>query len=108
MKIKSELQKTTTNLIGGGWYPEDKDELREEYNLTDQEVENIITEMKKIIVKNSKGNWIDYAAAAGYMDDDIREDLHAELAPCSNQEFYDAYAKAHLNKFGQEYDCENW
>lgn len=28
---------------------------------------------------------------ASYMRDDIREDLHAELAPCTNEEFIKAY-----------------
>lgn len=26
-----------------------------------------------------------------YMDDDIREQIHAEIAPCSEQDFLDAY-----------------
>ena len=29
-----------------------------------------------------------------YMDDEIREAIHARLAPCSAQEFWDAYAEA--------------
>lgn len=28
---------------------------------------------------------------AGYMDDEIRDAIHAQLAPCSNEEFLDAY-----------------
>lgn len=28
---------------------------------------------------------------ASYMDDDIREALHAELAPCTNTEFLEEY-----------------
>lgn len=28
---------------------------------------------------------------AGYMDDDIREELHSELAPCEPEEFIAAY-----------------
>lgn len=30
---------------------------------------------------------------ASYMDDKIREDLHAELAPCEPEEFLRAYLK---------------
>lgn len=30
---------------------------------------------------------------ATYMDDDIREDLHFELAPCTPEEFLKAYVK---------------
>ena len=28
---------------------------------------------------------------AGYMDDEIREAIHAQISPCSNDEFLDAY-----------------
>ncbi len=31
---------------------------------------------------------------AGYMDDDIRENLHVELAPCTHEVFLEAYVKA--------------
>lgn len=30
---------------------------------------------------------------ASYMDDDIREDLHTELAPCEPEEFLEAYVE---------------
>ena len=30
-------------------------------------------------------------AIAGYMDDDKREQVHAELAPCTNEEFLKRY-----------------
>lgn len=55
-------------------------------------------------VKNSYGTVIDYEAAEAMMDDDIREALHCELAPCPDQEFFDAYAKAHAEKFGEEWE----
>jgi hypothetical protein len=44
---------------------------------------------------------IDFNAAVALMDDDIRERLHGEMAPCSDQEFIDAYAKAHQDAFGE-------
>lgn len=31
------------------------------------------------------------AAIASYMDDDIREQVHVELAPCTNDEFIKRY-----------------
>lgn len=34
-----------------------------------------------------------WEAIASYMDDDIREALHAELAPCTSTEFLDRYLK---------------
>lgn len=47
--------------------------------------------MRKVVV-NQYGNEIDYDAAVQCMEDDLREELHRELAPCTDQEFFDAYA----------------
>lgn len=47
------------------------------------------------------GNIVSMAAAVELMDDDIREELAAELSPCTYQEFADAYSAAHLAKFGE-------
>ena len=55
-------------------------------------------------VINQYGKSLDVEAAINLMDDDLREQLHMELAPCTNQEFFDAYAKAHLEKFGEEFE----
>ena len=38
-----------------------------------------------------EGNAYDYEIIVDYMNDEIREDLHAELAPCTEQEFFNAY-----------------
>lgn len=55
-------------------------------------------------VKNENGKELNFDAAVILMDDDIREELHDELAPCTDQEFFDAYAKAHAEKFGEEWE----
>lgn len=34
-------------------------------------------------VENMNGTKINYEAAVTFMDDEIREELHMELAPCS-------------------------
>lgn len=64
------------------------------------------------IVKNHHGVEIDFDAAAVYMDYDICEDLHRELAPCTEQEFFEAYALRHAAKFGEEFELNkenpNW
>lgn len=49
------------------------------------------------------GSEIDFAAAVNLMDDEIREELHAELAPCDDQEFLDAYVERHAEKYGEEF-----
>lgn len=53
-------------------------------------------------VQDENGRMINYDAAVELMDDDLREQLHREIAPCTNQEFYNAYVKAHAAKFNGE------
>lgn len=36
------------------------------------------------------------------MDDEIREQVHAELAPCADEEFLTRYQELHLEKYGAE------
>lgn len=48
------------------------------------------------------GKEFEMDVVASYMDDEIREELHLALAPCEEQEFLDAYIKAHAKKFGGE------
>lgn len=49
------------------------------------------------------GEMVDFDVAVNIMDDDIREEVHADIAPCTDQEFMDAYAKAHHEKYGEEF-----
>lgn len=60
--------------------------------------------MEKIKVKNAAGCEIDYDAAVQLMDDDLREELHMELAPCSEQKFFTAYEAAHTKKYGEDWE----
>lgn len=55
--------------------------------------------MSKII--NGYGVIVDYDMAVLLMDDDLREDIHRELAPCTDQEFFNEYAKRRAEKFGE-------
>jgi len=57
-----------------------------------------------MLVENMSGTEIDFGSAVELMDDEIRERLHDDMAPCSEQEFFTAYEKAHLAKFGQEWE----
>lgn len=54
------------------------------------------------IVINMNGTEIDFDVAVAMMDDEIREMLHRELAPCTDQEFFTAYEKAHADKHGDD------
>lgn len=65
--------------------------------------------MKKetLEVKNLNGATIDFAAAAALMDDDIREAIARDLAPCAEQEFFTAYERAHAIKFGEAWELSS-
>lgn len=55
------------------------------------------------------GNW---DAIVERMDDELREQIHMALSPCTNQEFFTTYEKAHEKKFGEPWalsaDIPNW
>lgn len=55
---------------------------------------------KKVLLN---GSWVDFDVAVNMMDDDLREELHNKLAPCSDQEFMDAYVEAHQSKYGEQF-----
>ena len=55
-------------------------------------------------VKNFWDIEFDADTAYNYMDDDIREQINAEIAPCTDQEFFDAYCEAHEERFGEEWE----
>lgn len=56
-----------------------------------------------MLVKDTNGNPVNFSAAVALMNDELREELHAELSPCSDQEFFEAYAKAHKEKFNEDF-----
>ena len=57
-----------------------------------------------MIVINMNGTEINYESAVELMDDEICESLNFELAPCTEQEFFTAYEKAHAEKYGEEWE----
>ena len=44
-----------------------------------------------------------YEVAVMMMDDELREEVHRDLAPCTDEEFLREYEKRHLEKFGEEF-----
>ena len=58
----------------------------------------------KTLNEITENGFIDWETVVHYMDDDIREEVHAELAPCSNEEFYNRYCELHRQKFGEDFD----
>ncbi len=49
------------------------------------------------------GQEVDFDGAVNLMNDEIRDKLHDEMAPCGHQEFIDAYCREHAEKFGAEF-----
>ena len=60
----------------------------------------------ELVVKNKYGEPLEYDVVVEYMDDDIREYLHHQLAPCSAQLFYDEYVKMHNQIHDYEFIAE--
>ena len=60
--------------------------------------------MAKVI--NSYGIEINYNAAVELMDDELREEVHADLAPCTDQEFFKEYARRHAERFGETWELD--
>lgn len=59
--------------------------------------------MRKTVV-NEYGVNIDYDLAVSFMDDDLREQIHGTLAPCTDQEFFYEYVKRHEQKFNEVWE----
>lgn len=57
--------------------------------------------MNKVVATN--GDIIDFEAAVNLMDDDLREQLAAEICPCPEQEFYNRYCELHSERYGEEF-----
>ena len=57
----------------------------------------------KQAVINKNGCEINFDAAVEMMDDNIRERLHSQMSPCSDQSFFSAYEKEHEKTHGEEF-----
>ena len=59
---------------------------------------------EKCEVTDGLGNWFFFESAVNLMDDEIREQLNYELAPCTPQKFFDKYLGLHYEKFDEEFE----
>lgn len=55
---------------------------------------------------NSNDVMIDFDLAVNYMDDEIRGTLHNEIAPCSEQKFFNSYCEKHFEKYGEQFELD--
>lgn len=57
-----------------------------------------------ITVVNKNGLELNYESTVQFMDSETREQLHSELSPCTEQEFFAAYEIVHEEEFGEEWE----
>ena len=57
--------------------------------------------MKVINVNSAE---INFEAAVELMDDELREQIADDIAPCTEQAFFSAYEAAHAAKYGEEWE----
>jgi hypothetical protein len=56
--------------------------------------------MKKV---NLNEEIVDFDACVMLMDDELREEIHRDLAPCTDQEFLNEYVKRHQEKYNKDF-----
>lgn len=52
---------------------------------------------------NNEEIYARFDEAVALMDDEIREAVHADLAPCTKKEFLKEYIRRHMEKYGKEF-----
>lgn len=48
----------------------------------------------------------DFDVWVNLMDDELREQVHAELAPCTDEVFLERYKQLHFEKYGEEFTID--
>ena len=102
------------HIVYADYYTDDDTKTEERYTLS--EIAGLMKELDgknhRVIydephtVINSYGIEFNYDVTVSYMDDELREYLHNEIAPCSDQEFFDKYAELHNEKFGEVWELD--
>lgn len=54
----------------------------------------------KVKIYNDK---VDFETLVNLMDDETREKVHNEIAPCTEQEFIDKYIEEHEKKYKEKF-----
>jgi hypothetical protein len=49
------------------------------------------------------GYEVSFDACVNMMDDELREEIHEEMSPCTEQEFLDEYVKRFAEKYNEEF-----
>ena len=91
---KVDMEIFTEEQIGAFWtYSEKRDfpDYEKWLNKATGENGTLVPVVGMTIYEGKQITNDDMADIAGYMDDDIREELHLAIAPCTNEEFLTAY-----------------
>ncbi|WP_297848393.1 hypothetical protein [uncultured Desulfovibrio sp.] len=59
---------------------------------------------RRIAMLNAHGTEINFTAATALMDKELREEIQCRLGPCSDEDFFFAYAAAHYETFGEVFE----
>ena len=122
MKTNEEIR-TIANYDNGVWYratdatralvwfdtmkPDEDGNLLptgEEIQLTNDEIRALGADPWEIRDALDRLHYLNHwDATISLMDDEIREKLHNEMAPCDEDEFLVAYLKAHWDKYDEEF-----
>lgn len=55
-------------------------------------------------VINKCGTSINFDVAVTLMDEQLKEEIHNEIAPCTEQSFFNEYERRHEKKYGEEWE----
>jgi hypothetical protein len=101
----NEIYEAAANLFDGGWRSTDVEEIKDDYELTNDEADDIIDALKEIEKDYITYNGHEYKLddIDNLMDAEILEELHAEYSPCDAQFFFEKYLEAHYEKYNEEF-----
>lgn len=118
-RAEATLAVALREMIAQGWTPEEAHDNKEAFfkrigdvadRFTEDQVYEVWEYVYEDIMDEFKMNWevtarsiIEdglYQAAEALMDDEIREDLAREMAPCTEEDFLAEYMDRHYRKYG--------
>lgn len=116
---EATLAATLREMIAQGWTDSEAHDNKEAFfhrigyvadRFTEDQVYEVWEYVYEDVMDELKANWevtarniIEedlYQAAEALMDDEIREDLAREMAPCTEEEFLVEYMDRHYRKYG--------
>lgn len=60
--------------------------------------------MRNYVYVNLNGQRVEFGSCVAMMDNELREEVHNEISPCSEQEFINVYAEKHFQKYDVNFE----